>query len=234
MKVREFDGLIIANSASEALFFNTLHSSQGHSHNDKLSIFPAFKKTLLFLDRGSYSYAGFPDKRHKDRMSASHNGPLVNDWEQNTIWEDDLFYVNGEAKCLNSIKKGDHILSITGWHTGYDRFSRGLITYRKVHWNTKERIITIEDWLEGTGNKKDFDVKWYFLINPVWDSSILKNGFTFAFQQQTIYFEDFENLGYKLTQGRYCPTYQVEKCCEALKANRRLGIGEKARFRLRY
>jgi hypothetical protein len=234
LQIREFDGLIIARSRSEALFFNTLHSSEGHSHNDKLSIYPVLGEQALFLDRGSYSYTGFPDKRQQDRMSASHNGPLVNGWEQNTIWEDDPYYVNGEAKCFYSMKTSDSTLNITGWHIGYKRFSRGLTTYRKVEWNTKNRFILIEDWLEGNELQETFQIKWHFLVNPIWDSSILDYGFSFFYQDQSVYFEDFEGIGFKLIKSHYCPAYQVDNSCEALNASIKIGIGEKVRFRLRY
>jgi hypothetical protein len=234
LKFKKFDGLIIARNGSEAIFFNTLHSSQGHSHNDKLSIYPVVWKKPLFLDRGSYSYSGFRHKRQQDRMSTSHNGPVVNDWEQNTIWEDDLFYVNGEAKCFHSVKINGSILTITGWHTGYKRFSKGLTTYRKVEWNTKKRIILIEDWLEGNEPQKTFQIKWHFLVNPIWDSSILENCFSFTCQNQSVYFEDFEGIGFKLIKSHYCPAYQVEKSCEALNASIKIGICEKIRFRVRY
>ena len=234
LKYKKFDGLIIARNGSEAIFFNTLHSSQGHSHNDKLSIYPVIWKKLLFLDRGSYSYTGFRHKRQQDRMSASHNGPVANDWEQNTIWEDDPYYVNGEAKCFDSVKINGSTLTITGWHTGYKRFSRGLTTYRKAEWDTKEQIILIEDWLEGKASQETFQIKWHFMINPIWGSSKLDNCFEFTYQDQSVYFEDFEGIGFKMTQSHYCPAYQVEKNCQALKASLRIGLGEKIRFRLRY
>jgi hypothetical protein len=232
--VKEFDGLIIASCGSEAIFFNTLRSSQGHSHNDKLSIYPVIQRKPLFLDRGSYSYTGFPNKRQQDRMTASHNGPLVNDWEQNTIWEDDPYYVNGEAKCFHSFIKNGSTLTITGWHTGYKRFRTGLTTYRKAEWNTKERSILIEDWLEGKVSQENFQIKWHFLINPIWKSSILDNCYEFTYQDHLFYFEDFEDIGFKIIQSFYCPAYQVEKSCEALNASLKIGIGEKVRFRLRY
>ena len=234
LQVREFDGLIIARNGSEAIFFNALHSSQGHSHNDKLSIYPVVWGRPLFLDRGSYSYTGFRNKRQQDRMSASHNGPVVNDWEQNTIWEDDPYYVNGEAKCFHSVEKKGSTLTITGCHIGYKRFRKDLKTYRKVEWNTKEQIISIEDWLEGKASQETFQIKWHFLINPIWDSSISDNCLTFTYQGQSVYFEDFEGIGFKIIQSHFCPAYQVEKSCEALNASLKIGLGEKIRFRLRY
>ncbi len=234
LQSREFDGLIISRKGSEALFFNTLHSSKGHSHNDKLSIYPVVGGQALFLDRGTYSYTGYPNKRQQDRMSTSHNGPLVNDWEQNTIWEDDPYYVNAEAKCFHSVKINGSTLTITGSHIGYERFRKGLKSYRRIEWNTKEQIILIEDWLERKASQETFQIKWHFLINPIWDSSILDNCFAFNYQDQSVYFEDFEGIGFKIIQSHYCPAYQVEKSCEALSASLKIGIGKKIRFRLRY
>jgi len=167
-------------------------------------------------------------------MSASHNGPLVNDWEQNTIWEDDPYYINGEAKCFNDVNQNESTLTITGWHTGYGRFRKSLKTYRRIEWNTKEQIILIEDWLEGKASQETFQIKWHFLINPIWDSSNSDNCFAFTYQNQSVYFEDFEGIGFKIMQSHYCPAYQVEKSCEALNASIKIGIGEKIRFRLRY
>lgn len=234
LQVHEFDGLIIASNKSEAIFFNTLHSSQRHSHNDKLSIYPVVGKNLFFLDRGSFSYSGFPDKRQQDRMSSSHNGPVVNNWEQSNIWKEDLYYINGEAKCFNSVIKKDSILKITGNHIGYERFRKGLKTYRKIEWNVKERIILIEDWLEGKPTQETFQLSWHFLINPIWTSSFSDNGFVFTCQDQKVCFEDFESVGFKIVQSHYCPAYQIEKNCEALHASSKIGIGEIIRFRLRY
>jgi hypothetical protein len=87
LQVENFGGLVLARYRSDAIFFNTLRSSQGHSHNDKLSIYPVISGELLFIDRGSFSYTGFWRKRNEDRWSAAHNTPVINNWEQNTIWK---------------------------------------------------------------------------------------------------------------------------------------------------
>ena len=86
-KVKQFDGLIIANYNREAVFFNTLNNgmwgSGGHTHNDKLSVYPIINGRCIFVDRGCYSYTGYPYMRNKDRSAVSHNGPVINHWEQN-------------------------------------------------------------------------------------------------------------------------------------------------------
>ena len=113
-------------------------------------------------------------------------------------------------------------------------FINGFKPYRKIEWNTKERIILIEDWLEGKASQETFQVGWHFLVNPIWDSSISDDCFAFTYQNQTVYFEDIEGIGFKIIQSHYCPAYQVEKSCEALNASLKIGIGEKIRFHLRY
>jgi hypothetical protein len=234
LQVREYDGLIIARHRSEALFFNTLQSSQGHTHNDKLSIYPVIDGESLFHDRGSFSYTGYWQKRHEDRMSASHNGPLINSWEQNTIWRDAPFYNNGEAKCFSSTEQNGSILTISGWHVGYERFRKDLKVFRKIQWNTQERSFLIADWLEGKTLNEIFQFKLYFLINPIWTIKVADEGFMFNHQGKTVYFEDADQIGFELTKGLYCPNYQVEKRCEALKASIKIKVGDKVHFRLRY
>jgi hypothetical protein len=234
LQVKNFNGLVIAKHRNEALFFNTLHSSEGHTHNDKLSIYPVIGKKPIFIDRGSFSYTGFPEKRHKDRMTSSHNGPMINRWEQNRIWKNDLFYVNGEAKCNTFIDSSDDIISITGCHNGYWRYSPGLMVFRKTEWNTIKRTILISDWMECKKSQKKALFTWYFLLNPDWsvvlkdNTLILKNG------EKAVYFDDMDSSGMTLTQGTYCPNYQKESPCQALKASKMVGTGKKIRFLLRY
>jgi len=234
LQVREFDGLIISKHQSEAISFNSLHCSQGHTHNDKLSIYPVIGRHPLFIDRGSFSYTGFGDKRHEDRMTSSHNGPGINGWEQNTIWKDDLYYMNGEARCASSVVNEDNILTITGWHNGYRRYRKNLDTFRKIKWDTKERTMLITDWIEGNVSRESFHFTWHFLINPSW-VGVMKDGcLVLTFQNQTVYFEDLSGIGFTLGQGFYCPGYQVENPCMALAASSMSKVGEKIRFLLRY
>jgi len=234
LKVKDFNGLIIARHKSEALIFNTLHSSEGHTHNDKLSIYPVIGGKLLFVDRGSFSYTGFTEKRHEDRMTSSHNGPVVNGWEQNRIWKNDLFYINGDAKCDNRIDCSGNVVTITGWHTGYRRHSPGMKVFRKLKWDTKDRTMLITDWVESKKHHKDVLFTWYFLLNPDWTGVMGNNTLELRNEGNTVYFEDMDGIGFTLTQGLYCPNYQVEAPCQALKTSRTAATGKKTHFLLRY
>jgi len=219
VQVKNSDGLIIARHKSEALFLNTLHCAEGHTHNDKLAIYPVIGGKLLFLDRGSISYTGFIEKRHQDRNTASHNGPVLNGWEQNRLWISDPFYMSGDTKCGNSVKRSGNVLSITGWHDGYKRYSPGLKVFRRVTWDIRKRTMLISDWAEGKATHEDFQFTWYFLINPVWNC-VMKDGTCILTSEgQSVRFKDVNGIGLTLSQGLYCPTYQVESSCPVLTAS---------------
>jgi Heparinase II/III N-terminus/Heparinase II/III-like protein len=234
LQVREFDGLIIARHSGDALFFNTLHSSEGHTHNDKLSVYPVIGKKLLFLDRGSFSYTGFPDIRHQDRMSASHNAIAVKDWEQNTIWQNDPFYNNGEAKCFSTIEHSKSILKITGWHVGYERFGKGIKVFRQIKWDTQNRTILISDWLEGEIRGSDLRYQWHFLINPAWTIEKIGGDFALFDNFQRVKFENIDGVNFEIVQSNYCPNYQIEKRCEALAGSTFYTTGDRTSFLLSY
>jgi hypothetical protein len=234
LQVRKFNGLIIARFGTEALLFNTIPTSQRHSHNDKLSIYPIIGKKLLFIDQGSFSYTGFSDKRFKNRQTASHNCPTINNWEQNTIWQSEPFYNNGEARCFHTIEKGSTTLTITGWHVGYERFRRGLKVFRQIMWNTAKKSILISDWLEGKSSTEIFEYQWMFSINPSWESKVTDGSFIFTNQEQTVYFKDMRKIGFSLSKGHYCPSYQNEQFCDVLKASLKSRLGKKISFCLNY
>ena len=234
LQVRNFNGLVIAKHKNEAIFFNTLHSAEGHTHNDKLSIYPVIGKKPIFIDRGSFSYTGFPEKRHEDRVTSSHNGPVINGWEQSRIWKNDLFYINGEAECITFIDPSDGVVSITGCHTGYRRYSPGMMVFRKTEWNTIERTILISDWVECKKKQKEALFTWYFLLNPNWSGVLRDNTLILKNGEQVVYFDDMDGAGMTLTQGIYCSSYQKESPCQALKASKMAGTGKKIRFLLRY
>jgi len=234
IEVKEFDGLVISRKGNESLFFNTIRSSEGHTHNDKLSIYPVFGSKLLFVDRGTFSYTGFTEKRHEDRMTSSHNGPVINGWEQSRIWKEDPFYINGDAKCDNRIDSSGNVVTITGWHDGYRRYSPGMKVFRRVKWDNTNRTMEVIDWVEGEKIANDVRFTWYFLINPIW-IGLNKNGnFEFNNEGQTVHFEDIDEIGFTLTRGLYCSSYQVEASCQALKASRIAAVDEKTRFLVSY
>ena len=233
VEVKNFDGLVISRYGNEALFFNTLQSYEGHVHNDKLAIYPVVGKQLLFVDRGSFSYTGYPEKRHQDRSTVSHNCPVLNNWEQNKIWKEDVFYLSRDADCGNVINSSEDKISVTGWHNGYARFSPNLKVFRKVEWDVEKKTMLISDWGEGK-SAKDSHFTRFFIINPSWFAELKANCIVFTNETATIRFEDLTGVGFALRKGTYCPTYQQELPCQILTASYHGGINEKINFLLSY
>jgi hypothetical protein len=60
------------------------------------------------------------------------------------------------------------------------------------------------------------------------------SGFIFAYQEEAVHFEDLDCVGFELTQSCFCPSYQLEKKCEAIKASKKIKVGDIVRLRLRY
>jgi len=234
LQVRDFDGLVIARHKSEALFFNTLNASGGHTHNDKLSIYPVIGKKLVFIDRGSFSYTGFLEKRHEDRITSSHNALVINGWEQSRIWKNDVFYMSGEAKSDNHIDFQGNVVIITGWHIGYVRYRRNLKTFRKVKWDIRKQTILITDWVEGNESLEFFQFTWKFLINPVWVGEIEDGALVLKSAAQTVRFDNKNGIDFALSREVYYPSYQVETSCQALIAQCNGTYGQKINFLLHY
>lgn len=232
--VNNYDGLIIAHDNDDGFFLNTLNSTAGHSHNDKLAIYPAVNERLVFIDRGSYSYTGYTEKRNQDRMSISHNGPVINEWEQNRIWKNDLFYISNETKCNRIIEKKKTEIKIIGWHNGYSRFRRGMKVYRKVIWNNIERTIMISDWIDSKNKKEVYYFSWNFLINPKWDIKIKKNVCILNDLEKKVSFTDIDKVGFILENESYYPNYLHERKCLAIKAYCYAKSNDRINFKLQY
>ena len=234
IQLRNFDGLFIAHHGDESLIFNTITASGGHTHNDKLSVYPVIGKRPLFIDRGSFSYTGYIEKRHVDRKSDTHNGLVINGWEQSPLWKDDVFYMTGKAKCLKSVKKTDETITLTGWHNGYKTNRINLMTYRKVGWDIRQRRFIITDWVEGKHYDTSIQCTWYFLINPDWLGEIFGSEIRFICGDKKVYIEIDDNINRKIVKASFCPSYQKETPCKALKISYSGKVGEKIKFNLKY
>jgi hypothetical protein len=145
-----------------------------------------------------------------------------------------VFYINGEAKCYNTIDCRRNVISINGWHTGYGRHRKGLKIFRNLKWNTNERSILIVDWLEKDSTHEIFQLTWCFLINPLWKAVISDNGVNLTHNDELVYFEDLDKLGLTLGSGHYCPSYQTEYRCQSIKASCKAIAGEKVSFLIKY
>lgn len=215
-KTRSFDGLIVASGHQAGFYFNTLANglsgSGGHTHNDKLSFYPYFSNYPVFIDKGSFSYSGYPLKRYEDQQSKIHNGPVINQWEQNTLFEKEMFRIGGESVCASTITESEDSITVTGWHDGYQRFSPGYRMYRSICWDYYNTTMTINDWVE-TPVEKQVNFSWCFLIHPLWQTVLEENILILNHKSIHIEINIPSEIHPRLANGNYSPGYQFEKPC---------------------
>jgi hypothetical protein len=237
--VKQFDGLIIARKKKDAIFFNTMKNgiwgSGGHTHNDALAMFPVFDGTPLFVDQGCFSYTGYLDKRHRDRSALSHNGPVVNTREQNTIFENDAFYMIGRIKPENSILMDDGTITMTGWYGVNYLTSRVYRVFRKITWDYQGKKINISDWVDSYDKKGTFTLELCFHVNPAWEC--IKNGKATVFFQndKTVSFVDVNGIGFNIGEGAFSETYQSEEPCQVISTSPQILVaGQTIEFQISY
>jgi hypothetical protein len=94
--------------------------------------------------------------------------------------------------------------------------------------------MLISDWAEGKATHEDFQFTWYFLINSVWNC-VMKDGTCILTSEgQSVRFKDVNGIGFTLSQGLYCPAYQVESPCPVLTASTTNRTWEQINFLLYY
>jgi hypothetical protein len=217
LRVCQFDGIIIGSQNRNGIIFNVFHTSHGHTHNDKLAVYPIIKQKPLFIDRGTFSYTGNKEKRHIDRQSRSHNGPVINGWEQNKIWENDAFYINEDANTNCEFKSNDKILKIIGWHDGYKRFRSQMKVFRQIVWDFDKKMVTISDWVESSNNLENYQFTWNYLVNPYWKIGSSGNSICLISNKKEVDFKIDDNIDMNIEESTYCPKYMQEKKCILLK-----------------
>jgi hypothetical protein len=234
INIRNYNGLIIGCKGQDGFLFNTFHSSDGHTHNDKLSIFPIINRKHIFVDKGSFSYTGFIDKRYDDRKTDSHNGLVVNKWEQNKIWNDDVFFINQDARtnCTYNISGG--ILKVIAWHDGYRRFRSDLKVFRQIEWDYNNKLVSISDWIESRDEFKKYQFSWNFLLNPFWKITTKKNKIVFYKNKMEIIYLIDKGIKFDIVDNSYCPNYLQELDCKSIKCNGIATPNKKYKFDLYY
>ena len=239
VKVEQFDGLIIAKHNRQSVFFNTLNNgmwgSGGHTHNDKLSVYPIINGRHMFVDRGCYSYTGYRHMRNIDRSVLSHNGPVINHWEQNDFDDDDVFHLWGNAKCGRETKVLPEKIELLGWHDAYCKKKSSLRVYRRITWLLPQKLIKITDWFESNDSSgNDVLMSWKFLIHPFWSCEL--DGFTLVLQGdgKCIRFCSMDKNALKLSNDYFCKSYQVQQRCFSVDASSSVNAGEKTEFNIHY
>ncbi len=238
-QVTIYDGLMIARHNNNGIMLNSLNNgmwgSGGHTHNDKLSVYPVIEGKYLFLDRGSFSYTGFSNKRMLDRSALSHNGPVLNGCEQNLYDKNDAFHIWGNAVCGRKVQEGTEELCMQGWYDTTLQVQKvKMRVCRKVVWNISSQIVTIIDWFENGQYNKEAELSWKFLINPYWSCSLHDNVLTLYDRYQSLSFVAPERACVDLSIDSYAPHYQVEKECWAFNISLNATKKERISFTINY
>lgn len=214
---KNYSGLIIAKKNNNGFYFNNNISSQGHTHNDKLSFYPVIENLLLFIDKGSFSYTCNRESRKIDRSSLSHNSMVINSWEQNRFWNCDPFYIYDDCDCDIKTEFYSNILSAKGSHNGYNRYCKGMKVIRQIKWNFTERNYVVKDWFYYKKEREIFDVSWNFLINPKWTVKQIQKGFIFTHNNKTVVLKNCSNITLMLRKCNFSQNYQTINDCFSIK-----------------
>lgn len=237
-RVKGADGLVVAVRERDAVFFNTLrnglHGSGGHTHNDCLSIYPYINRISLFVDRGSYTYTGDLKLRHIDRSVLSHNGPVLNDWEQNRIYPNKPFDMGGGCISGCDWQVDNYVLTVSGWHAAYSSREKGIRIYRTLVWNCLERCINVTDKFVAEKKGTVLSYQCSLLLHPIWGSSLVDNGVQLNCDQITARMQAHDDLIVRVQDGEFCPNYQVRHVCQRIFLEKNLVADETASWSIYY
>ena len=121
---------------------NGLLGKGGHNHNDQLSFVLEYKKQLLFVDPGTYSYTGHPKWRNYFRSSQNHN--TISLFEKEDV---NLNYGLFNLPSLSLNKTVTMHATKNGFsYIGKKEFNNSnIIVKRKIEYNNKFKEIIIKD-----------------------------------------------------------------------------------------
>lgn len=129
---------------------NGQNGNGGHAHNDRLSFELCLSGEDIMVDPGTYVYTAYPEWRDRFRSTAYHNTVSVDGEEQNRFAH--LFSMHDDAKCrcLDWESNGDCDLFV-GEHYGYTRLKFPVVHRRRIRFDKRAKLWSIEDSFTGAG-----------------------------------------------------------------------------------
>ncbi len=141
---------------------NGQNGNGGHCHNDKLSFELCIDGKDIIVDPGTYVYTADPKWRNKFRSTAYHNTGVIDDKEQNSFDENNLFWMKNEAKVkVNKWETTERYDLLDVEHKGYERLKEFVIHRRQIYFDKTESYWVIRDILSGKGVHQ-FDLYFHF------------------------------------------------------------------------
>ncbi|MHA1381552.1 MAG: heparinase II/III family protein, partial [Candidatus Helarchaeota archaeon] len=136
----------------------------GHAHNDKLSFELCRDGKDVIVDPGTYLYTADFEARNNLRSTANHNTVMIDNEEQNRLFNGKVFGMENEAicRCL-TWEIGNEKFIFKGSHYGYRKLKNPVIHQRQIEYHKKKRIVKIKDNFIGDG---EHNLKWFFILSP--------------------------------------------------------------------
>lgn len=122
----------------------------GHGHNDALSFELWLHGAPIIVDPGMPTYTGDAPVRNRFRSTHWHNTAVVDQQEQATLFEDDIWRLGAEAEVFSVEEQRsvtEHVFSAA--HAGFRRF--GVEYYRRLRMDTAQGLLEGEDLFSGSG-----------------------------------------------------------------------------------
>jgi hypothetical protein len=116
---------------------NGMNDNGGHTHNDQLSFELNVSGKDFIIDPGTYAYTADYKLRNLFRSTSMHNTLQVENLEQNSFEEKELFRIDNETKAQLLNFDNNHF---KGRHYGY-KDKAGIIAEREVKLEDKKIII---------------------------------------------------------------------------------------------
>ena len=234
-------GIYIMREADDYMVISCGPNGPGsHAHCDKLSFELHIDGQDVIVDPGTYVYTASPKWRNLFRSTSYHNTVVVDEKEQNSFDDWNLFGMqdDSKAKMLKLESNDEHVL-FAGEHYGYLRLQEPIIHRRTVRYLKKERIWQIIDkFLPGgdrTKEPKHHTFTWFLHLAPALEATpfqqasgmllhdrefiISKNGS----QLLRVTFEDSPSIEWKqsfctpkIEDGWYSPEYGVKEPAKVL------------------
>lgn len=143
-------GYYALRDESQYLFFDAAPMGGAHGHADALQFEWYWKRQLMFVDPGRYTYEE-GEWRYYFKSTAAHNTVVV-DGQDQTPYVSTQQWGQPHAEC--ELHRRDSRMEyefMEASHTGYMRLDQPLLHRRWLLMGKQVQLLLVVDWLEGSG-----------------------------------------------------------------------------------
>jgi len=205
----------------------------GHTHNDNLSFELCADGVSYIVDPGTYTYTGNPRLRNLFRATAYHNSLLVDDREQNTFDDHELFGMraNSHPKVLHweTTPGGDVFVGRLAYAS--DSSFNSLAHTREIRFDKRNREWTVKDVVTGSGRHK---LAWSFHAAPDTKVRIEDSKVCFVHdsgKQLLMTVDTPEPRDLRIVEGQYSPGYGTKVTAQVFEVTAQRQLPSTSTFR---